>query len=304
MNQTKKRNIIIGALCAVVLLMVVGYAAFATQLNINGTAGISSNWKILITNIETKNIVGGASNAKEPTGIGSLTATFNTNLISPGDSIEYDITVTNQGSLDARLDKITKTESNNPAITFTTSGLTEGTILAVGQSQVLTVKVEYDNSVTSQPESTDATLNITLDYVQNDGTVVPTNNVVYRHTTDRMNIGDSIEGIETVADYTTLGKTYFLKHNVIDGVIESSEVCFVKDGLHCLVGGDSGAAYETNKALLLSVFGESACRVNDSYFACNDDLLEAFTFVNGSVFVGAFSISCNVDNGGSAYCME
>ena len=120
MNQTKKRNIIIGALLGVLLLMAVGYAAFNSVLNITGTSGISSNWKILITNIETKNIVGGASNAKEPTGIGSLTATFNTNLVSPGDSIEYDITVTNQGSLDARLDKITKTDSNNPAITFTT----------------------------------------------------------------------------------------------------------------------------------------------------------------------------------------
>jgi len=63
MNESKKRNVIIGSLCAVLLLMVVGYAAFSTTLNINGTANISSTWNILITDIQTKNIVGSASNA-------------------------------------------------------------------------------------------------------------------------------------------------------------------------------------------------------------------------------------------------
>ena len=152
MTQKKKNNIIIGSLCAVVLLMVVGYAAFATQLNITGTGKITSNWNILITDIQTKNIVGSASNASDPTGKGTLTATFKTNLVSPGDSIEYDITVSNQGTLNAVLEKITLSDSNNPAIKFTTSGLTEGDALNAGDSKVLTVKVEYSNSVTSQPD--------------------------------------------------------------------------------------------------------------------------------------------------------
>ena len=172
MSQKKKNNIILGSLCAVVLLMVVGYAAFQSVLNITGTSKVSSNWNILITNIETKNIVGGASNASEPTGKGTLTATFNTNLVSPGDSIEYDITVSNQGSLNAVLEKINVSDSNNPAIKFTTTGITEGDPLNAGESAVLTVKVEYDNAVTSQPESTKSELTVTLDYVQADGSSV------------------------------------------------------------------------------------------------------------------------------------
>ena len=150
--------------------MVVGYAAFQSVLNIKGTSNVSSNWNIKITNIETKNIVGGASNKEDPTGVGTLTATFNTNLVSPGDSLEYDITVTNSGSLNAVLEKITVSDSNNPAIKFTTTGLTEGdSLTANGGTATLTVKVEYDNNVTTQPNNLKSELNVTLDYVQADG---------------------------------------------------------------------------------------------------------------------------------------
>ena len=176
MSQKKKNNIIIGVLCAVVLLMVVGYAAFSSILNIKGTSSIGSNWDIAITAIDEKNIVGGATTAtkengdKKIEGIGTLTASFETNLVSPGDSIEYDITVTNRGSLDAKLDKITLSEPNSEAIIFTTSGLTEGTTLPANNgTAVLTVKVEYSNAVTSQPDKTIGNLTVTLDYLQDDG---------------------------------------------------------------------------------------------------------------------------------------
>ena len=171
MTQKKKNNIIIGSLCAVVLLMAVGYAAFSSILNIKGTSSISSNWKVLITNVVSKNIVGSASNKEEPSWE-DLTATFKTNLVSPGDSIEYDITIENRGNLNAKLDKITLTDSNNEAIKFTSSGLEEGTELNAGGTATLTVKIEYDNNVTSQPENTEGTFTVTLDYSQKEGSGV------------------------------------------------------------------------------------------------------------------------------------
>ncbi|MCI9585748.1 MAG: hypothetical protein HFH45_03850, partial [Bacilli bacterium] len=64
---------------------------------------------------------------------------------------------------------ITLSDSNNPAIKFTSSGLEEGSELNAGDSAVLTVKVEYDSNVTSQPESTEGTFTVTLDYSQKDG---------------------------------------------------------------------------------------------------------------------------------------
>jgi len=315
MNETKKRNVIIGSLCAVLLLMVVGYAAFSTALKINGTANISSTWNILITDIQTKNIVGGASNAEAPTGVNTLTATFKTNLVSPGDSIEYDITVTNSGSLNATLEKITKTDSNNPAIKFTTTGLTEGSTLAAGQSQTLTVKVEYDSTVTGQPESTTSDLKITLDYVQEGkgGTVTPDptpqTQTVYRWTKDRLSIGDSIEGIETIEEleehYDTLNKYGFLKHIVTDGKTESSEVCFRRNGqMYCLIGGDNGAAFETNKATLLEAFGESVCFDLPDQFYCETDstLTGAIAYHDGTVTAGCGTGICEIDGTGISTC--
>ena len=97
MSKRKKNNIIIGSLLAIVLLMVVGYAAFSSALNISGTGSITSSWNIKITNVEVSNIVGDASD-----GVGTtyedLTATINSNLVSPGDSITYDVTVRNLGA--------------------------------------------------------------------------------------------------------------------------------------------------------------------------------------------------------------
>ena len=98
MSKSKKRNIIIGGLCAIVLLMAVGYAAFQTVLNIQGTSNITSSWNVKITNVTSKNIKGTASNNGDPS-FENLSATFKTNLQAPGDSIEYDITVTNNGNL-------------------------------------------------------------------------------------------------------------------------------------------------------------------------------------------------------------
>ena len=169
MSKNKKRNIIIGSLCAVVLLMAVGYAAFQTVLNIQGTSNITSSWNVKITNVTSKNIVGTASNNGDPS-FEELSATFKTSLQAPGDSIEYDITVSNAGSLDAKLDEITLSDTNNPAIKFTATGMTKGDVITAGSTKVLTVKVEYLSSVSEQPTNTTSTLTVDLDYSQATGT--------------------------------------------------------------------------------------------------------------------------------------
>ncbi len=169
MGKNKKRNIIIGILCAAVILMAVGYAAFSTVLNIQGTSNITSSWNVKITKVESKNIVGTASNNGDPS-FEELSATFKTSLQTPGDSIEYDITVNNAGSLDAKLDDIALSDTNNPAIKFTSSGMTKGDVITAGNTKVLIVKVEYISSVSEQPTNTASTLIVDLDYSQATGT--------------------------------------------------------------------------------------------------------------------------------------
>ena len=167
-----QRNYIIAGLCMILVIMAVGYAAFASQLKISGTSNISSNFLVKITDIKSSVLSGSASDAVEPTHT-DLTATFSTNLVSPGDAMKYDITVENQGNIDAYLSKIEVNATNNEAISFETSGIKEGDALLTGASDVLTVIVRYNSSVTSQPENTNSTITVTLDYAQNDGSYVP-----------------------------------------------------------------------------------------------------------------------------------
>jgi len=169
MSERKKRNIIIGALCTVLLLMVVGYAAFQSVLKIKGTSTISSNWDIKITSITSEVLHGSATNAKDPEGIGTLTASFETNLVSPGDSMKYTITVANQGNINAKLDKITISEPDNEYISFETSGLTEGEPLNAGSTADLKVTVTFKDVEINKMDTSTSKLTVQLDYSQADG---------------------------------------------------------------------------------------------------------------------------------------
>ena len=170
-NKTERNYIIIG-LCMILVIMGVGYAAFQSQLKISGTSNITSNWSVKITNIQSKVVSGAPTNISEPTHT-DTTATFRTRLTSPGDTMQYDVTVSNEGDIDAKLDKITVPENTNPAIGFEVSGIEEGSLLEAKQTAILTVTVKYNN-VTEQPEDLTADLKVTLDYSQApDGYVPP-----------------------------------------------------------------------------------------------------------------------------------
>ena len=179
----KKKNIIMVVLSVLVCVMAIGYALLAQQLNINGRASIDSTWRVEITNIIEKDIVGDAT-SKEAPSYTSTTANFSVGLIQPGDSITYDIEISNLGTLKAKLDSINVVMDENDAITYTTSGVKQGDKLGVGEKATLTVKVEYNSAVTSQPTNTGKDLTVTLNYVQDLG-----NDVV---TYDTYSIGDVV----------------------------------------------------------------------------------------------------------------
>ena len=178
-----KKKLLIGILSALVCVMVVGYALLAQELTINGRASIDSTWKVEITNITQKEINGGViEKSKSYT---ATTANFDIGFTQPGDYVIYDIEVTNSGTLDAVISNINVVTDNNPAIIYTTSGLKRGdTISKNGNKKYLTVKIEYDSNVTSQPQNNDNDITIEMDYQQDLGQVV-----VY----DEYSIGDTVE---------------------------------------------------------------------------------------------------------------
>ena len=202
LNYSKRKYIIIG-LCAVLVLMAVGFAAFAQSLQINGTSSITSSWDIRITGIRAVNLGSvtnnGAYDITEPSiGSDNLSASFQTGLKSPGDTRIYEIEITNSGSLDAEVTTVF-TNTLSEAVHFNYDGvgplggtgtdvLTNAGVYntaSVSSSEPFSLPattnnvryiymtVKYRDSVTSQPSNLTASINLKLNAVQSSGIVTP-----------------------------------------------------------------------------------------------------------------------------------
>ncbi len=166
--ETKGRNIIIGTLLAAVAIMAVGYAALAQTLQINGTATITSNWDVAITNITEGTPTGTATN-KTPATHNGTSATFDVNLVKPGDKMVYEVTVHNGGTLNAKLTGLT-VSPQDPAdngIYYKVTGVTENTTtLDAGEDNVITVEVGWVSTDTTMPTQKTQELTVNLTYTQ------------------------------------------------------------------------------------------------------------------------------------------
>ena len=164
-RSKRKRNIIIFSLVGVLLCMVVGYAAFQTRLEIKGTSKVTSNWNILITNVTNGTPTGSAENAIKPSWK-NTSASMEANLYDKGDAMEYDVTIENQGTIDAKLnDILTNLEnSNSEAVLITFSGYTKGEVLKAGGSKIVHVKIEYNPDYEGGETSSEVTID--FEYTQ------------------------------------------------------------------------------------------------------------------------------------------
>ena len=169
MRDRKKRNIIIGSLCCLLVFMGIGYAILSQTLNISGIANMRGNWNVKITNMEllSENKTGRAEEVSHS--FTDTTATFEANLYMPGDSIEYRVTVENQGNIDALLKSITPTTTNrSEGIKFSHSEI-DNTVLTAGKKITFTMKVEFLEDATSIPNVENVKYNLELVYVQYNG---------------------------------------------------------------------------------------------------------------------------------------
>jgi len=309
-----KNNIIIG-LCAVVILMGIGFAAFSQRLEIGDTTVTNSDWNVYIKSAVAGTPVGGATGSAQV--VDRASAKLTANLQSPGDSVTYTITVANDGNIDAVLDLITLSASNNDSvIKYSYSGIVEDEELLAESEKSFTVTIEYDSTKTGTvtEEQKQNTLTLDLDYVQKGNETVtptePTTQTVYRLTTDELAIGDSIEGIATTTAPSTLGHNFYLKHEIdSNNLITASYACFVTDAEYCMQGGDT-SYYQSNVAVLqvnetwFNNDGGFCIFVGDHYSNC---LSSAFTDVyansDGDVRTGADDYYCDVNFDGHSYCI-
>ena len=181
----KNKNVLIGGLLAIVLVMAVGYAAFATQLNINGTAEITSKWDVHMVDGTT---TPASTMGTTPTGTltvaeGGLAATFSASLTSPGDTVTFTVPVKNVGTLDASLSGITLSSdtegmvvdnvgltavSKDGNIKYTVTSPGTATLTKETGTANLVVKAEYVNKADGQTnaQNVSAQLKVALTYAQ------------------------------------------------------------------------------------------------------------------------------------------
>lgn len=158
------RNIIIATLLIVILLMAVGYSAFATQLTLNGTAEIIGQWDVKIAGITIKELSDGVDGGTPQ--FTNTSVTFNAKLVKPGDSITYEITIENAGTIDAKLSKVTFTAEaeGSEAIIYTNTEPAQN--LAAGEQTTFSVTIEFDQDTTAIPEVKTRQITGIVEYVQ------------------------------------------------------------------------------------------------------------------------------------------
>lgn len=177
-NNSKKSYLYVGLFLLLIAGISMGYAALKTTLSINGTAKISKvAWDIHFANATPKD--GSVTPGEGDTGIvidssDNTHASWAVTLAKPGDKYEFTIDVVNGGSLDAKLEKITKTDLTEEQKKFATYEITgekePNSVLAANGSYTLTFKVEFKSDVDPEdlPKTPQQiTLDYKLDYVQN-----------------------------------------------------------------------------------------------------------------------------------------
>lgn len=158
-RKTKITNIVVIALAVTVVFMSIGFAAFAQQLNITGTATVKkAEWSV---HFDTRD------NAMEidPDGVqptkSTLTETdytFEVTLDKPKDYFEVELLVANDGDFDAVLDKlemgVTGDDNYSNYLTYTLTY--DGT--------PYTETTTFTNNKPSLPSDSSATVKVRVDY--------------------------------------------------------------------------------------------------------------------------------------------
>lgn len=180
MGEKKTKNVVIIALCLTLIFMGVGFAALSQNINIKATGTVSGKtaWDIHYASFALNEKGGNAADTTpEATADGvkyldtaKTTATVSFTLTAPRDYVEYKGTITNFGSIDAKLNTYTSSFTNNQYVdkTITIGGesitadeshnvtspaiaLTKGN--ATGSSTDVVVRYTLKDTVTELPEA-------------------------------------------------------------------------------------------------------------------------------------------------------
>ena len=214
----KNKGIYILLVVLVIFGISVGYAVINRTLNITGNSEIKQNtWNIYFDNVKVKE---GSVTANTPVIDTSTKSTINFNVMLnlPGEFYEFTVDVVNSGTIDAKVDSISKTptltESQAKYLNYIVEyengeSIQSKQLVKANKFVRLKVRVEYRTDLTETDlPSTTETLNLgfTVNYVQADDTSISIkDNGVFKITANGSL--DDIGTIVTIGDqqFYTIG---------------------------------------------------------------------------------------------------
>ncbi len=200
MVDKKKKKMVITTLACVLVFIAVGYALLTQAIKVGVEGTLNGVWDVYISDIKLKNSTGRAQEVNPASVSNKVNANFEVDLYMPGDSVEYEVTVKNDGNIDATLRTITTNATNtNEDIRFTHT-IKQGEVLKKESETKFTFKIVFDERATALPTNSDPIeVTMKLDYLQNTGNslYVPTN-----ITTDNTCFSYNASGVITKYDYS------------------------------------------------------------------------------------------------------
>ncbi len=200
MVDKKKKKMVITTLVCVLVFIAVGYALLTQAIKVGVEGTLNGVWDVYISNIRLKGSTGRAQELNPAYVSNKVNANFEVDLYMPGDSVEYEVTVKNDGNIDATLRTIATNATNtNEDIRFTHT-IKQGEVLKKESETKFTFKIVFDERATTLPINSDPIeVTMKLDYLQNTGNslYVPTN-----ITTDNTCFSYNASGVITKYDYS------------------------------------------------------------------------------------------------------
>lgn len=200
MVDKKKKKMVITTFVCVLVFIAVGYALLTQAIKVGVEGTLNGVWDVYISDIKLKNSTGRAQEVNPASVSNKVNANFEVDLYMPGDSVEYEVTVKNDGNIDATLRTVTTNATNtNEDIRFTHT-IKQGEVLKKESETKFTFKIVFDERATTLPTNSDPIeVTMKLDYLQNTGNslYVPTN-----ITTDNTCFSYNASGVITKYDYS------------------------------------------------------------------------------------------------------
>lgn len=151
------------AICAFVSIGI-GYSILTSTVRIDGTASITSTWKIVFTKA-VENTMNEATTTSGPSITAGTTLDIGVELNKKGSQAIYDVTVQNQGTIDAVVKEIRLNDGEPTDLKVYISGLYKGFALKAGESKQFQVIAEWSASAPESSE-TEKNVNVSVDFEQ------------------------------------------------------------------------------------------------------------------------------------------